>query len=372
MLPAELVLPDMTSSASAASLAEHRDRLPTLLEVLSRQTLSPVDLFAFYIFMRDHQHSVDYLDFWLDITQHMSLCRHYVRELRRSVLLETPEPENAFANGSSESIDHNTAGPSGYNNGDTGLEDTPQRLSAFLRSEGRTSIHSAGSSQSDHSAHNGPDIIAATHFGARLPDPNSPGHTVTREDIRASAVRILYTYLLPGSEREVQLPELMRNEIICMIEDEGRDDPEVFDDPKDFVFQAMEREAFPRFLQAKVFGNLVQQSITIRLVLAGASLLGAFWAAWYGILSDQPRNVRCWIILPFAIGCYFLSSYQYKTDPVLAFIGLSEYNPMKFTGIREPYVRKMINRRATMSVMVASIVAAALCIIFILVPGRRL
>lgn len=43
---------------------EHRTRLPTLLEVLSRRTLAPVDLFSFYIYMRDQQCSVDYLDFW--------------------------------------------------------------------------------------------------------------------------------------------------------------------------------------------------------------------------------------------------------------------------------------------------------------------
>ena len=41
-----------------------RDRLPTLVEVLSRRTLPPVDLFTFYIYMRDQQRSVDYLDFW--------------------------------------------------------------------------------------------------------------------------------------------------------------------------------------------------------------------------------------------------------------------------------------------------------------------
>jgi hypothetical protein len=41
-----------------------RNRLPTLFEVLSRRTLPPVDLFSFYIFMRDQQRSVDYLDFW--------------------------------------------------------------------------------------------------------------------------------------------------------------------------------------------------------------------------------------------------------------------------------------------------------------------
>ena len=64
-----------------------RHRLPNLFEVLSRRSLPPVDLFSFYIYMRDVQRSVDYVDFWLDVSQHMSLCRHYVRELRRSVLI---------------------------------------------------------------------------------------------------------------------------------------------------------------------------------------------------------------------------------------------------------------------------------------------
>lgn len=51
---------------SAPSLLEneYRNRLPTLLEVLGRRTLAPVDLFSFYIYMRDQQCSVDYLDFW--------------------------------------------------------------------------------------------------------------------------------------------------------------------------------------------------------------------------------------------------------------------------------------------------------------------
>lgn len=43
---------------------EQRNRLPTLFEVLSRRTLAPVDLFSFYIYMRDQKRSVDYLDFW--------------------------------------------------------------------------------------------------------------------------------------------------------------------------------------------------------------------------------------------------------------------------------------------------------------------
>jgi len=41
-----------------------RNRIPNLFEVLARRTLPPVDLFSFYIYMRDQQRSVDYLDFW--------------------------------------------------------------------------------------------------------------------------------------------------------------------------------------------------------------------------------------------------------------------------------------------------------------------
>lgn len=50
--------------ADSLSEVEQRNRLPTLFEVLSRRTLAPVDLFSFYIYMRDQQRSVDYLDFW--------------------------------------------------------------------------------------------------------------------------------------------------------------------------------------------------------------------------------------------------------------------------------------------------------------------
>jgi hypothetical protein len=51
-----------------------RDRLPNLFEVLSRRTTAPVDLFSFYIYMRDVQRSVDYLDFWY--AQHAQHTRY--------------------------------------------------------------------------------------------------------------------------------------------------------------------------------------------------------------------------------------------------------------------------------------------------------
>ena len=130
-------------------------------------------------------------------------------------------------------------------------------------------------------------------------DSNSPGHTVARADIRASAEKILYTFVLPGSEREIILPETILNRIIRAIEEEGRDDPEVFDDAKDYVFQAMERDAFPGFLQAKALGNLVPLSVIIRLALGLTSFGAAFWGGYYMILRNIPRHIRCWVSSSF-------------------------------------------------------------------------
>ncbi|OAX83936.1 hypothetical protein ACJ72_01702 [Emergomyces africanus] len=308
----------------------------------------------------------------------MSLCRHYVRELRRSVLLDTPDPEKSGSLRSSNDFqsDDTGQGPSGYGNGERRNRDT--RLSAFLRSEGHTSgqsIHSTNSNQSPHRTHSNdqplrPSNLDPAHTTGNT--SNSPGHTVTRADIRASAERILYTYLLPGSEREVILPENIVEDIVHMIEREGRDDPEVFDTAKDYVFQAMERDAFPGYLQAKALGNLVPPSILARLALALASFGGGFWAAFYVVLTDQPRLTRCWVILPFAFAAYFLSSYQYKIDPIFALAGFSEYTFFTWARIREPYVRSLLIKRATVSLLLAVFVTLALCVLFIFVPGTRL
>merc|ERR1712093_310181 len=101
----------------------------------------------------------------------------------------------------------------------------------------------------------------------RHTESNSPEHTVARADIRSSAEKILYTFLLPGAEREIILPDSITHEIIVSIEERGRDDPEVFDAAKDYVFQAMERDAFPGFLRAKALGNLVPPSLMMRLII---------------------------------------------------------------------------------------------------------
>lgn len=240
----------------------------------------------------------------------MSLCRHYVKELRRSVLVATPDLEKAESKGSSTPLENFEstndiplveAGPSGLHNGLRDMDDreSDQRLSAFLRTDGHSSRHSPQSSLGSHNAASRTTSNEPTRPSLTKNESSSPGHTVARGDIRASAEKVLYTYLLPGAEREIVLPEEMVSGIINLVEDDGRDDPEVFDPAKDYVFQAMERDAFPGFLQAKALGNLVPLSIVARLAFALISFGGGFWGAFYVVLRDKPRHIRCWVCTSF-------------------------------------------------------------------------
>ncbi|KAF1813913.1 regulator of G protein signaling superfamily [Eremomyces bilateralis CBS 781.70] len=359
-----------------------RHRLPTLFEVLGRRTLAPVDLYSFYIYMRDQQRSVDYLDFWLDVSQHMSLCRHYVRELRRSNLIETPDLDKASKRSSAGyDAEGDGAGPS------TEKPMSDQRLSAFLRSESpskHSPSNSHGSNTTNQSATGAehtarPGLTKSTSqspaTGTDRSPPHasdSPGHTVTRQDLRASAQRILFVYLLPGSDREIILPQGILNEVTAAIEENGREDPEVFDAAKDYVFQAMERDAFPGFLRSKALGNVVPPSMMFRAIVGLISLFGALWTAFVLIFLDYNRQTRCWLILPFTIGVYALASHQYMLDPILALVGYSEYTFMKFARVNEPFVRKLLVKRSWSVLGVVVLIDAALCSLFIFVPGKRL
>jgi len=240
----------------------------------------------------------------------MSLCRHYVRELRRSVLVDTPDIEKASKH--SSGVLSTTSGEIGVPGPSTEKQaQTPeQRLSQFLRDD--RSKHSASHSQDSTSSNQNtpsaeqPPRPSFMHshstsspgaISTSTPGNNSisPADAVGRADIRASAEKILYTYLLSGSEREIILPQGIINDITRAIEEENRDDPEVFDQAKDYVFQAMERDAFPGFLRSKALGNIVLPSMMLRLIVGLLAIFGGFWAAFAMIFLDYSRATRAWV-----------------------------------------------------------------------------
>lgn len=277
----------------------------------------------------------------LDVSQHSSLCRHYVRELRRSVLVSTPDLDEHRQSGYPPIPD------------DGSDKESDQRLSAFLRSAtpepGLQPLRSNGYNDDFHSRHSTPPTGQHSNMSSSGMNPthSSVGHTVNRADVRASAEKILYTYLLRGSEREIVLPEPILHSIQHAIEEDGRDDPEVFNEARDYVFQAMERDAFPGFLRSKALGNLVPSSVMARLVVGLLSMFGGFWAAFALIFLDiKPRGTRLWLILPFFLGVYCLMAHQYSLDPIMGVLGISEYSFWNFMKVREPYVKKLLIKRS--------------------------
>jgi hypothetical protein len=99
------------------------------------------------------------------------------------------------------------------------------------------------------------------------------------------------------------LPHSITSEITVSIEERGRDDPEVFDAAKDYVFQAMERDAFPGFLRMKALGNLVPPSMMMRLIIGLLALFGGFWTAFTLIFLDASRRTRCWVRIIVPLPC---------------------------------------------------------------------
>lgn len=134
---------------------------------------------------------------------------------------------------------------------------------------------------------------------------------INRTDLIASAERIYSRYLLPGSAKEVYLPTSLRIESFPISSstlpsvhhpsydveaDAQARVPDMFHRQKEFVYQQMARDSFPRFVRAKVWGNLTSTSSLIRLI-------GGLFALWAGLatafsfifLDVAPRSTRLWV-----------------------------------------------------------------------------
>lgn len=180
-------------------------------------------------------------------------------------------------------------------------------MSAFLREDQAQDSPQSGSGR-------GPGVRPSPQFSNSheiTTDSNSPAHTVARQDIRASAEKILYTFLLPGAEREITLPGSITQDVTTSIEEYGRDDPEVFDTAKDYVFQAMERDAFPGFLRMKALGNLIPPTLVMRLIIGLIAMFGAFWTGFVLIFLDKSRQTKCWVSFG-SYGSYHASQHANK------------------------------------------------------------
>ncbi|OWB61392.1 hypothetical protein B5S31_g2470 [[Candida] boidinii] len=538
----------------ASSRNEALDRWPTLFEILNRKTQAPVDLWSFYVYMRDTQQSIDYLDFWLDSVQHINLCKAYVKGLKKSIIVDGanakqykldggyddydydddyddtyddedydeenektrvmedqqrqqlqqqqqpqqqqqgstqqddldaydsqlippsalagPEALNANRNSNLTNRSSNSTGNiSGFNNQSNRnsntksvsssvlldllmkqdlLEDNDaQRLSQFLRGEGsirtsdpliRSKINdldkrTQNMRNSNLSLINNPNdpsntpgvmgsgsnlnidataneaVAAANEITNTIIKPEmvetlikqemekanrrsqqqygnginndevkrqnrkSKSHYVTRVLLRRSTQHLLNTYFTENAEKKIVIPEDMVRRVLYSLEVEGRDDPEVFDEAREYVFKAMEHEAYPNFLRYNAMGNITQNSTVYRLIFAIFCAFAGFWVGYALIfLKWDPKPERAVVTIPFFFSSYSFFSSIFRIDPILMFLGYGE-NKLGSYGlvkIKEPFVKKFLIKRSLFVSFLICIVAAAFSIIFALVPGRRI
>ncbi|KAG0044688.1 Bud site selection protein, Revert to axial protein 1 [Gryganskiella cystojenkinii] len=147
----------------------------------------------------------------------------------------------------------------------------------------------------------------------------------------------------------------------------------VFAEAREIVFEGMESYYFPRFLQARAYGNLVHSQRLMRLLLGLFFLFVGFVVVLCLIfLNIRPRSVRAWALIPIFIGIFLCTTFQFNLCPILVVFGVSETKWMQYAKIKEPYIMMLHRRRALKVMAVAVLYTICVGTIFGAVPGHRL
>lgn len=429
-------------------------RLPTLGEILSNKTKSPINLSNFYLYMQYVERNLDYLDFWFDLVNHLNLCKHYVKGLRESIVRQSTHSgaftsNNPFGPASptedkrdlrplSERSKHRSLSLSMLLDliiNDNILEDNDSnRLSQFLR--GDINLNTVdpklreliGNINADDLTQPSPIVDSAPYSpfsekrissNSRLMDdttadvshqtypggvlsPNlhnqfhgMPGNRrsslnpslvekllrqsshassfISRQALKNSSHNLLLKYFVQDSEKNLNIPPQLNLFIINAIEVDGRDDPDVFTGVKRYVFDRLETDYLPNFLNFVAIKN-INRSINARMVIGFFFLFISFWIGFALIFLNEPKQYRCVTILTFFVAFYNLVSSVYRIDPLLAVCHRSEsFIPNKtFIRVDDTFIFRLLMKRAAWVLFLVILSTAIFSIIFCLVPGHRL
>ncbi|KAK9760110.1 Bud site selection protein, Revert to axial protein 1, partial [Basidiobolus ranarum] len=284
-------------------------KLPTLEQVLSRKTSPPVCLYNYYLFLRDTYRSVENLDFWLDVVAHENLCKLYCKELL-SNLNDSHSRAHSFTPvenlGTLNKLSLKEVSDELRFSTISGVS-TEKRSSSNAISTTDLEATNLTTQASHMEVSMDNKIDSSGHYTKRYADSELPlrqtNNKIQRDDLRQSAEKIYYKYIVSGAEKELVLPEMIRQRISQMVENDHRDDPEVFLEAKLFVFDYMAQDSFPRFIRARAYSNLVTLHAMFRLVLGLFILFFGFTVEFTLIFLDyQPKLARLWGFIPIWLG----------------------------------------------------------------------
>ena len=212
---------------------------------------------------------------------------------------------------------------------------------------------------------------------------NSPnrltGSFINRENLHESSQNLLLKYFVEDSEKNLNLPDILHKEIIKGVETDGRDDPDVFNNVRQYVYGRLENEYLPNFLNLVAIRNINRKNKNIfvsslRVALGFFLLFGGFWMGYSFIFLNFKKGHRLYIIIPFIIACYCLITSLYLVDPILLWLGYGESftQNRRFLKIEEHFIYRLLLKRSLWVTFFILVATACFVVLFSLVPGHRL
>lgn len=203
----------------------------------------------------------------------------------------------------------------------------------------------------------------------------SHGSFITRENLRESSHNLLLKYFVEDSEKNLNLPPQVNSYIIKLIEVDGRDDPDVFNYVKHYVFNRLENDHLPKFLDFMATRNINHSNFG-RIIAGFFFLFIAFWVSFILVFLNYRKGLRPVIVLPFLLAFYLIISSIYLIDPVMAWFGIletfSKKNGQSLIRVREKFVYNFILKRSLWVLFIILVFTTIMTILFSLVPGHRL
>ncbi|SCU79633.1 LADA_0B02080g1_1 [Lachancea dasiensis] len=339
------------------------ERLPTLYEVLNRQTSAPVDLWSFYTYLTQYPYAIHYLDFWIDTMAHLRLCKDYIRGIRESVV-EWEESHEKTRDSQIDSQNRDSKGSLSsslllealMNDGFLDFEDS-QRVSQFL--QGQTDSPRLTRLLENWQQQAEPDVNFRSPLTGLVDEflkTHAQGNRkaqITSKQLLNNAQNLINTYLrspLESPRYLINLPDHMRDSAVQLVQIEKRHDPDVFEQLKSIAFQFLEMDCFPKFLTEVALHNLhddittttiktnsekynilrrksnpfSQYTSLARIALGLVFLWLALWLGYVLVFLDYSRGIRATTIVPFFLGFYFLWCGIYRVDVLYALCGVTQ------------------------------------------------
>ncbi|KAL0083606.1 hypothetical protein J3Q64DRAFT_1862847 [Phycomyces blakesleeanus] len=243
--------------------------LPTLDQVLKRESRPPVCLYNYYIVLRDRLKLETMLDFWLDVQQAEILYRRYERHLLRQ-----ERKSNRPSVIPPQPLQPHPKTPLSTNNS----RESDQVVTQMLLTQARHSIATASSQTNS----------------AKSKRPLPP----TQTDMMELVERIYLRYIVPHAEKEImQLPTPLRSEIAQHFAGQitTPTDPHIFGPAKIHIHHLLQL-VFPTFVHYKVLMNLTLKQQIGRIVAGLLGLMIGFSLEFSLIfLNIHPWQRRIWV-----------------------------------------------------------------------------